>query len=139
MEFWDAVLVVERDGVAVIHRLLEVVDARRSRRRPRLVRSSPAISGVPVKPMKAAFGRAFRMFSAKVSYWLRCASSVMTMMSALSESFGIPLALLGPELLDQGEDVAVVFASAAASGARALWPARCSSGSITAPVAEKFR
>ena len=28
------------------------------------------------------------MFSANWSYWLRCASSVMTMMSDLSESFG---------------------------------------------------
>ena len=42
-----------------------------------------------MKPMKAAFGRALRMFSARVSYWLRWASSVMTMMSERSESFGI--------------------------------------------------
>ena len=41
-----------------------------------------------MKPMNAALGRAFRMFNAKVSYWLRWASSVMTMMSDLSESFG---------------------------------------------------
>jgi hypothetical protein len=43
---------------------------------------------VPVKPMKAAFGRALRMLAAKMSYWLRCASSVMTMMSDRVESTG---------------------------------------------------
>ena len=53
-----------------------------------MVLSSPAISGVPVKPMKAAFGRALRMFRASMSYWARWASSVMTMMSARSESIG---------------------------------------------------
>jgi hypothetical protein len=81
LQFGDAVLVVERDGGAVLHRLLEVVDADVIAEDLR-VRSSPAISGVPVKPMKAALGRALRMLSASVSYWLRCASSVMTMMSS---------------------------------------------------------
>ena len=46
------------------------------------------MSGVPVKPMNAALGSALRMLSAKTSYWLRCASSVMTMMSGRSESSG---------------------------------------------------
>ena len=44
-----------------------------------------------------------------MSYWLRCASSVMTMMSDRSESFGYVSPSSCPELLDQREDVAVVF------------------------------
>ena len=51
-----------------------------------LAKVKPFLSGI--KPMKAAFGRAFRMFSANVSYWLRCASSVMTMMSERSDRTG---------------------------------------------------
>jgi hypothetical protein len=43
---------------------------------------------VPVKPMNAALGSAFRMFNASVSYWLRCASSVITMMSDRSDRTG---------------------------------------------------
>ena len=42
-----------------------------------------------MKPMKAALGSALRMFSASVSYWLRCASSVITITSWRSESTGI--------------------------------------------------
>ena len=38
--------------------------------------------------MKAAFGSAARMLAARMSYWLRCASSVMTMMSLRVESTG---------------------------------------------------
>ena len=45
LEFGDAVLVVERDGVAVIDGLLEVVDRRRNRRRP--------ASSVPPRPSAA--------------------------------------------------------------------------------------
>ncbi len=41
-----------------------------------------------MKAMKAAFGSAVRMFRARMSYWLRCASSVMTMMSERRESTG---------------------------------------------------
>ena len=41
-------------------------------------RSSPAMSGVPVKARNNAFGNTARMFNASVSYWLRCASSVST-------------------------------------------------------------
>lgn len=52
--------------------------------------SSPAIKGVPVKPINAALGSALLMFMVKTSYWLRCASSVMTMTSERSESFGYP-------------------------------------------------
>jgi hypothetical protein len=50
--------------------------------------ASVAISGVPVKAMKAALGNARRMFAASTAYCERCASSVMTMMSERSESFG---------------------------------------------------
>ena len=60
--------------------------------------------------MKAALGSAPRMFSASVSYWLRCASSVITMMSERLGQLGIALAPAGTELLDQREDVAVVLA-----------------------------
>ena len=50
------------------------------------------------------------MFNASVSYWERCASSVITMMSSRSDSTGISLARLGrPELVDQREHVAVVL------------------------------
>ena len=38
-------------------------------------------SGVPVKPMRAAVGSSRHMFSAKIPYWLRCASSEKMMMS----------------------------------------------------------
>ena len=44
-----------------------------------------------------------------MSYWLRCASSVITTMSERSETHRIDLAPLGPELLDQREDVAMVL------------------------------
>jgi hypothetical protein len=42
-----------------------------------------------VKPMNAAFGRACRMFRASVSYWVRWASSVITITSSRSESTGM--------------------------------------------------
>ena len=48
----------------------------------------PLIRGVPVKAINEAWGRAVRIFSASVSYWLRCASSVMTMISDRSVSTG---------------------------------------------------
>ena len=44
--------------------------------------------GVPVKARNDALRRAVRMFRARVSYWLRWASSVMTMMSSRCESTG---------------------------------------------------
>ena len=69
------------------------------------MRSSPAISGVPVKARNSAFGSAARMFSASVSYWLRCASSVEDdHVRAVAEH------LRRLELVDQREDVAVVAA-----------------------------
>lgn len=68
-------------------------------------------SGVPVKAMNEALGSAVRMLSARVSYWQRWAFSVMTMMS-LTASIVLDWMLLipfGAELLNQGEDVAVVL------------------------------
>lgn len=50
------------------------------------MRSSPAISGVPVNARNVAFGSAARMLTASVSYWLRCASSVSTITSVRSHS-----------------------------------------------------
>lgn len=79
------VLIVERDSRTIVYSLLEIVDTyivTEDLSSP----SSPTIRGVPVKPMKAAWGRAFLMFWANMSYWLRCASSVMTIMSERSES-----------------------------------------------------
>ena len=61
--------------------------------------------------MKAALGRAWRMFSANVSYWLRCASSVITITScAVRQHRHLRLAcrLVDAELLDQREHVAVI-------------------------------
>ena len=49
------------------------------------------------------------MLPAKMSYWLRCASSVMTMMSDRVGEHRVAFAVLRAELLDQREDVAVVF------------------------------
>ena len=43
---------------------------------------------MPVKATNFAFGSAVRRFIASVSYWLRCASSVSTMMSSRSDSTG---------------------------------------------------
>ncbi len=45
------------------------------------VRSSPAMSGVPVNATNNAFGRAARMLVASVSYWDQCASSAITITS----------------------------------------------------------
>ncbi len=45
-----------------------------------------------------------------MSYWLRCASSVMTMMSLRVRELGENLAPRRAEFLDQGEDVALVAA-----------------------------
>ena len=50
----------------------------------RLVISSCLNSGVPVKPMKAAFGSARRMLRASLPDCVRCASSEITMMSSRS-------------------------------------------------------
>ena len=41
-----------------------------------------------MKPRNPAFGRALRMLSASVSYWVRWASSVMTITSSRSETTG---------------------------------------------------
>ena len=61
--------------------------------------------GVPVKPMRVAFGSATRdVLRRSVSYWLRCASSAMTMMFARSESTGISVRRPAAELLDRRED-----------------------------------
>ena len=49
------------------------------------------------------------MLAAKMSYWLRCASSVMTMMSDRVGENRVAFAVFRAELLDQREDVAVVF------------------------------
>ena len=80
-----------------------------------------------MKPMKAAFGSALRMFSARVSYWLRCASSVMTMMSSRPRAPACRLALREPELVDQREDVAVVLAQQLRAGVADSRPAPASS------------
>ncbi len=53
-----------------------------------------------------------------MSYWLRCASSVMAMMSERSDKHRIRLARLAAKLLDQRENVALVILSVA--------PLRCS-------------
>ena len=110
LELRDAVLVVERARSRGRRSTPRSCRSRRSRRTPRGSAPRPAISGVPVKPRNPAFGRALRMLSARVSYWVRCASSVMTITSSRSEITGMGLALLGAELLDQREDVAVVLA-----------------------------
>ena len=63
------------------------------------------MSGVPVKARNSALGGAARMFVASVSYWLRCASSVM------NDHVG-PVAehSRGLEFLDQREDITVIAA-----------------------------
>ena len=128
LQLGDAVLVVERDRRAVLDRVAEVVDRDVVAELLRASAPRPTISGVPVKPMNAAFGSAWRMFSASVSYWLRCASSVMTITSSRSESTGISVSPVSqPELVDQREDVAVVRARAARAGARASSAWTCAS------------
>ena len=109
LELRDAVLVEERHGRAVLDRLLEVVDA------DVVAEDLPGLLLAHDQRRagegdEGGVGQGVRMFRASVSYWLRCASSVMTMMSDRSREHRVPLALLGAELLDQREDVAVILA-----------------------------
>jgi hypothetical protein len=87
----NAALVVDRHRGLVGDGALDVVDADViAEDRPRVrVRLS---MGVPVKPMKLAFGKASRMCRARPSmrsYCERCASSAMTMMFRRGDSSGI--------------------------------------------------
>ncbi len=82
-ELLAAIFVHQLDRGAVLLRPLEVVA------RDIVAEDAPGQlvvldSGVPVKPMKAAFGRATRMLRASLPAWVRCASSEITMMSSRS-------------------------------------------------------
>jgi hypothetical protein len=87
LQLRDAVLVIERNGRAVLDGIAEVVDADvvTELLPGELLAHDQRVPVKPVKPMNDAFGSARRMFSARVSYWLRCASAVMTMTSERSD------------------------------------------------------
>jgi len=74
-------IVVERDGRIVFYRTLEIIGGD-------IVAKHAAGDLIVLEQWRTgeadALGRALRMFSAKVPYWVRCASSVMTMMSSRS-------------------------------------------------------
>ena len=118
LQLGDAVLVVERHRRAVLDRLPEVVD--RDVVAEDLAGSSPrpAISGVPVKPRK----RGVRQRVAHVQRERVVLAAVRLVgddddVGAVGEH-RVRLALLGAELLDQREDVAVVLAEQLRAGAR---------------------
>lgn len=89
LQLGDPVLVEQRNRRPVLDRVEEGVGRDVSPKTSRVRCSSPAINGVPVKPRKLALGSARRMFSASVEYWVRWASSVMTMMSSRAEQTGM--------------------------------------------------
>lgn len=86
LKFRDSIFAVEGNRVLIVNGFFEVVD--RYVFAEDFFGSLFITHGVPVKPMKAAFGRALRMLVAKMSYRLRCASSVITMMSDRVERTG---------------------------------------------------
>ena len=84
LQLGDAVLVVERDGGAVLDGVAEVVDADvvAELLAGQLLPGDQRCAG---EAHEGSIGKRRRMLSASVSYWLRCASSVITMMSSRSE------------------------------------------------------
>src|SRR4051812_19307335 len=76
----DTVLVVERDRRAVLDRLAEIVDADVvAEDLPCLL--LPGHERRAGKPDERRVRQRVTMFIAKMSYWLRCALSVITMIS----------------------------------------------------------
>jgi hypothetical protein len=91
LQLGDPVLVEERDRRAVLDRVAEVVG------RHVVAEHLASALGLALdqrrarEPEEAGVGQGAALLRARVAYWLRCASSVITITSSRSEQTGISL------------------------------------------------